>query len=58
MIKYKGISIIFSFGKSRGFYFYRGWATRLCLGRFAITIIPEDIDDTFERLMPHRRKKK
>ena len=52
----KGTSIIFSFGKNGGFYFYRGWMIRLCLGRFAITIIPEDIDNTFEHLVPHRRK--
>ena len=56
--KNKGISIIFSFGKYGGFYFYRRWATRICFGWFAITFIPEDIDDTFERLISHRRKKK
>lgn len=47
----KGISFIFSFGGYGGFYFYHKWATRICFGWIAVTIIPEDIDNTFERII-------
>lgn len=49
--KYRGASIILSFGENGGLYLHRGFATRLCIGRFAITIIPEDIDATLHRLI-------
>jgi len=44
------MSIILSFGKWGGFYFHRGYTTRPCLGWFAITLVPEDIDNIFNRL--------
>jgi len=45
------MSIIFSVGRRcGGFYFFRGYTTRLCLGWLAITFVPEDIDTVFIRL--------
>lgn len=44
------MSIIFSFGSYGGFYLRWGYMKRLCLGWFAITITPFDIDDMFGRL--------
>jgi len=38
-------TISFSWGRYGGFYFYRGFSTRLCLGWFALTFIPAEIDD-------------
>jgi hypothetical protein len=44
-------SLILSWGEYGGFYYRKGKATtRLCLGRIAITYMPEDIDDVFKRL--------
>ena len=48
----KGKSLVVSYGRWGGFYFHHGEnAIRLCLGWIAITIIPADIDDLFERLL-------
>jgi len=44
-------SLVISYGKYGGVYFHRGYTTRLCLGWMAITYIPDDIDDLFERLL-------
>ena len=38
------VSIILSFGKWGGFYWFNGYTKRLCLGWFAITFIPQDYD--------------
>lgn len=42
------MSILFSFGKYGGFYFRWGYTKRLCLGWFAITFCPFDIDEVFD----------
>ena len=47
----KGKSLVISYGKYGGVYFRRSYTTRLCLGWIAITYIPDDIDDLFERLL-------
>jgi hypothetical protein len=39
------MSFVLSFGRYGGFYFSRGWSTRLCLGWVAITWLPAEIDD-------------
>lgn len=44
------MTIAFSVGKYGGFYAYRGYTTRLCLGWFAVTFFPDDIDDLLRRL--------
>lgn len=36
------MSFVIAFGKWGGFYFHRGWTTRLCLGWVSMTYIPED----------------
>ena len=43
------MTIAISFGKYGGFYLFRGYTKRLCLGWMAITYFPCDID---EILMP------
>lgn len=43
----RGLSVICSFGKWGGFYVYRGFSTRICLGWMALTYIPTDIDLLF-----------
>lgn len=40
-----------SIGKYGGFYWQRGFATRLCLGFVAITIWPFDVDFYLEQQM-------
>ena len=47
-MKYKG-SITLSWGEYGGFYFNRGYSTRLCLGWIAITYFPDEIDDILQR---------
>ncbi len=37
-------TVSISWGEYGGFYFYRGYSTRLCLGWVAFTYIPSDID--------------
>lgn len=50
------MSIILSIGRWGGVYvFFRGYSLRPCLGRIALTILPEDIDVVLERLR-HRQK--
>ena len=34
-----------SWGEYGGFYFYRGFTTRLCIGKLAFTYLPLEIDD-------------
>jgi hypothetical protein len=38
-------TLSFSWGDWGGFYYHRGYTTRLCLGYVAITYFPDDIDD-------------
>ena len=45
------MSLIFSFGKFGGFYFRWGYMKRVCLGWFAITFCPFDIDDLFDKVV-------
>ena len=40
-----GGTILLSWGKYGGFYFYSGYTKRLCLGYIAITYFPIEIDD-------------
>ena len=39
-----GGTIALSWGKYGGFYLYRGFSKRLCLGWIALTYVPQDID--------------
>ena len=45
------MSIVVSFGRWGGLYFYRGYTIRLCLGFFAITVFPADIDELLDELL-------
>jgi len=45
------MSFVIAFGKWGGFYFHRGWTTRLCLGWVSMTYIPEDYDVTMRRIL-------
>lgn len=45
----RGGALSLSWGKYGGFYFKRGYTTRLCLGWIAITYFPEDLDDILLR---------
>jgi len=47
---------IISIGKWGGFYFHRGYATRLCLGFIAITLLPEDLDNLLARLTAKNKR--
>lgn len=38
-------SFCISWGKYGGFYMFRGYTKRLCLGWIAFTYIPDEIDD-------------
>ncbi len=38
-------SLVFSWGKYGGFYFFRGYTKRLCLGWIAFTYIPKDLNE-------------
>lgn len=48
--KFSG-TIAIAWGRNGGLGFYRGFMTRLCLWRIAIYYIPEEIEDTFKRLI-------
>lgn len=50
------MTIAVSFGKYGGFYFRRGYTTRLCLGWVAITYFPCDIDTIFEKMFADDKK--
>ena len=39
------MTFMLSFGKWGGFYWYRGFGRRLCLGWLVLTWLPADIDD-------------
>jgi len=39
------VSLIFSVGRWGGVYVHRGFGVRICVGFFAITLLPCDIDD-------------
>lgn len=51
------MSLNFSFDKhSGGFYFYKRYAIRLCLGHFAITYIPNiDFDEILEKYIKYNQ---
>lgn len=38
------MTIAISFGAYGGFYFYRGYSIRICLGWVALTYLPRDLD--------------
>lgn len=38
------MNIFFSVGRYGGVYFYRGFAWRICIGWFAVTVVPMDDD--------------
>lgn len=46
------MTFMISFGHYGGFYFHKDFSIRLCLGWVAFTILPADIDDIFDRLLP------
>jgi hypothetical protein len=41
------MTVILSVGRWGGIYIHRGYSCRLCLGFFAVTVLPCDIDTTF-----------
>jgi len=43
-------SIIINWGKYNGFYYYSDGFKKIGLGKFAITYLPKDIDETFKKL--------
>lgn len=45
-----GFSIVVSVGPWGGLYLYRGWSKRICLGWFAITFYPRDMDDILQMI--------
>ena len=52
-------SLIISFGKYGGFYLKKGYCIRLCLGWVALTYLPQDIDNFFDKILnqPHDQPK-
>jgi hypothetical protein len=50
-MKKKGGSLCFSWGDYGGFYFHRSYTMRLCLGWFAITYFPLEIDIIINNLI-------
>jgi len=38
-------SLTLSWGKYGGFYFFRGFSKRLCLGWISLTYFPDEIDN-------------
>jgi hypothetical protein len=42
-------SVVLSWGKYGGFYFNKGYTTRLCFGWVAFTYIPDDIDNILNK---------
>jgi hypothetical protein len=49
------MSFIVNFGRYGGFYFYRGYGIRLCLGWVAFTILPGDFDELITELNDMKR---
>lgn len=45
------MSFVISFGRWGGFYFMRGFQTRVCLGWVALTYIPMDYDEVIIRAL-------
>ena len=56
MSKVINMSIVLSFGSYGGFYFHRGYSTRLCLGFVAVTFFPCDIDKVLSKLISVDKK--
>ena len=44
------MSLVLSWGRWGGFYIYRGYTKRICLGWVALTFVPEEFEDLCERL--------
>lgn len=49
------MSVILSFGAWGGVYVHLGWMKRICLGWFALTFMPGDIDDVLRGLVNKAR---
>lgn len=45
------MTLMFSVGKWGGFYFYRRFSWRVCLGWFAFTWFPADFDDKIDLVL-------
>lgn len=54
--KERAMTVAISFGKYGGFYFSRGYTTRLCIGWVAITYFPRDIDTIFDKMFAEDKK--
>jgi hypothetical protein len=52
------MSIIFSFGKFGGFYYFRGNTIRICIGWMAVTILFKDIDIQLLEILDNIRDSK
>ena len=50
------MSVVFSVGKWGGFYVFFGYTKRVCLGWFAITFFPRDIDEIFNQCLEKAAK--
>lgn len=48
IVRRSGGSFIISWGKFGGWYFHRGYTTRLCLGWLALTYFPCEVDDLLD----------
>jgi len=49
------MTIAISFGKYGGFYIYRGYMPRICLGWMAITIMKFDFDVFLEKMLVEKK---
>jgi hypothetical protein len=47
----RGGTLSISWGKYGGFYWRRGYTTRLCLGWIALTYFREDLDEILSRAL-------
>ena len=47
----RGGTISLSWGKYGGFYWRKGYTTRLCLGWIALTYFPEDLDNILSKAL-------
>lgn len=57
MKKFKQGTLSFSWGKYGGFYYHKGYMTRLCLGWIAFTYIPLEIDSVLDTTILYRHKR-
>jgi hypothetical protein len=50
-VKSDGWTIALHWGKSGGWWFRRSYSTVLCMGRFAVTLIPRDLHPLLRDLL-------